>query len=96
MSTRWDDICSSLCQLREHLDNVSDIWKQFNELSEELEQWLVGNLNGIKTTLDYSTVESVKLEIEMLRSLQHELDAKVQDKETLKDLTRNLSQRSNR
>ena len=75
---------------------MSQIWKQFNELSDELEQWLLSNLNSIRTTLDYSTIESVKLEIEMLRSLQHELDAKVQDKEILKELTHDLSQRSNR
>lgn len=91
ITIRWENVCLILKELRGHLDNIAYQWTQFTHLAEGLEQWLSSNLNSVTSSLEHSSIESVKLEIELIRNLQNELDQKQLDKEALKDLRNNLS-----
>ena len=92
ITLRWDNICLSLKEIRKHVDNVAYAWRQFTNMSEHLEQWLSMNLTSIKASLEHSSIDSVKLEIEMIRNLQNELDLKHHEKDILKELKANLSE----
>ena len=65
ITIRWENVCLLLKEMRSHLDNVAYLWRQFRHLSESLEHWLSMNLTPIKASLEHSSIDSVKLEIEI-------------------------------